>query len=199
MITVKNLKLTLDDQNVLENCNINFGCQLYIISGNLYKRKSLLLETLAHGYRFYNPQIKYYDETGVIYLPNQNILLDNLTVLQNLEYYQSIFKSSKSDVALIIDRFKLNPILNRKVNNLVKEHRQLVRISCALLNNKASVLILDDPFIDLSNSEILIVKNYFKEIQFLKTIIIGQTTLHHLEDLHPREIEFKKEGLEVRK
>lgn len=197
MITVSKLDVILDDRVVLEDCNINFGKQTYIITGGLYKRESAFLEKLAMAYRFYNPHITYSSESGVCYLPTNKILIDNFTVIQNLYYYLNFYKVDKIAAENIIVEFNLEDIRNRKVSTLNRGQKQVVRICCAIVNSEASVVILDEPFRDLARSESNALKQYLRNMQNKKTIIFTKTNTNNVEDLNARQININKRKLEV--
>lgn len=195
MVTIKNYDLYMDDLMVLENISINFGRQVYLLSGQMHKRKSLLLNQIANAYTSYNSKIKYCNESGVAYLPSSRFLIDNLTIKQNIEFFGKFFGCSAIQMRVIINHFELDSYANRKVNSLSADIKQLVRIACAVLNTRASVYLFDNIFINLNNSQVNIVKTYLNRLVDENTIIISKLNDHQLRDFNPRSIEIVSKKL----
>lgn len=189
MVTIKNYNLYMDDLMVLEDISINLGHQVYLLSGQMHKRKSLLLNEIANAYTSYNSNIKYSNESGVAYLPNSRFLIENLTIKQNIEFFGKFFGCSNIQVRVISNHFELDGYIDRKVNSLAADIKQLVRIACAVLNTNASVYLFDNLFLNLNNSQVNIVKSYLNRLVDENTIIISKLNDHHLTDLNPRSIE----------
>lgn len=195
MIKLTNFNLVMDDITVLEDINFFFGRQTYLLAGTMVKRKSLLLDVLAHAYVYFEQGIEYSAESGIIYLPNKKILIDGITVKQNLEFFARFFNTPSIKIKVIVNNFELDHILDRKVNTLSADMRQLVRISCVMLNTSASVYLLDNIFDNLNKSQIDIVKNYLNLVSSNSMIIFSKLNTHEIEEFNPRIIEIKNKKL----
>lgn len=195
MIKLENLDLELDDQVVIEDINFNFGHETYLLSGHMHKRKSKLLQEIAKSYSAYNPNITYSNETGVVYLPDNRILIENLTVKQNLEFFSNFFGTPLVKTRVISNHFEFDNYLNRTINSLSSDLKQLVRIACVCLNVKASVYIFDNIFDHLSKSEISLVKDYLKHFVKDAIFIFSKLNTHELEEFKPRVINIEKKRL----
>lgn len=188
MIKLNKLCLALDDQVVFDNVNFNFGRETYLLSGQMHKRKSLLIDEIAKAFISFHPNINYCAERGVVYLPNTAILIENLTVKQNLEFFAGFFKTPLIKTRVIANHFEFEHIISRKVNSLTADIKQLVRIACVCMNMRATVYIFDEIFDHLSKSQISLVKNYLKQLDNDIILIISKQNTHELEEFKPRVI-----------
>lgn len=195
MIRLQNYNLIMDDLVVLENINFYFGRETYLLAGPMVKRKRLLIDQLAQSYTSYHDGIEYFAESGVVYLPNNKILIEGLTVKQNLEFFARFFNTSNLKMRVIINNFELENILNREINSLTPDLKQLVRISCVILNVQASVYIFDNIFNNLNKSQIDLVKDYLKMIASNSTIIFSKLNTHEIEEFNPRVIKIENKKL----
>lgn len=195
MINIDKLNLYLDDQLVFEDISFYFGRQMYILTGNLKKRKSLFISELADSYLSYNQSITYIAERGIVYLPTTKILIEPLTVKQNLDFFGKFFGTSYYKINVIIHHFELEPFLNRRVNSLTNDIKQLVRIACVILNTNATVYLFDDLFIHLNKHQMDLVKDFFKTIETNSTIIIAKNNAIGLEEFNPRLVVIENKKL----
>lgn len=195
MIKLNKFNLKMDDLTVLEDIDFFFGRQAYLLSGPMVKRKSLLLEVLSHAFVYYQKGVEYVAESGVIYLPDNQFLIEGMTVKQNLEFFARFFNTPKIKYKVIVNNFELDNILDRKINSLSPDMEQLVRISCAMLNTTASVYLLDNIFNHLNKSQIDLVKNYLKLMTSNCIIIFSKLNTHEIEEFNPRVIEIKQKKL----
>lgn len=186
MIKISDLSLKLENQVVLEDVNLYLGKETYLLTGTMYKRKSIIINELARAANVYNKNILYNYENEIAYLPNKQILMTNLTVKQNLEFFAKFFKTIASDERKIIDHFDLYNILERKVDSLTFDLKQLVRIACVFLNTNASVYLLDNVFEHLNKSQIDLVKSYLYPIKDETTIIFSKSNVIGIEEFNPR-------------
>lgn len=188
MLKLSKLSLEMDDIKVFENINFNFGRQTYLLAGQMYKRKSLLLNEIASSFIVYNPHITYSAENGVAYLPNYQFLIETLTVKQNLDFFTRFFNTPAIKLRVLINHFELDNIVNRRVNSLTPDLIQLVRISCVLLNSTATIFLFDNIFINLNKSQIDLVKDFLKRLEHDNTLIFAKLNKHEIEDFNPRII-----------
>lgn len=195
MIKLKDFNLEMNDQFVLENVDFNFGKETYVIIGSLFKRKSLLLDSLAKAFVERNQGIKYAFENSIVYVPKSDILFNKLSVKQNIDFYSNFLKVKTSFKNSLIEHFELDGILDRSIYSLTSDLKQVVKVVCAFLNKKASVYILDSPFDNLSKSQIYMVKEYLKTIKNNSTIIISKQNILGLEGFSPRIVNIQNKKL----
>ncbi len=195
MIKLINTNIILDDLVVLEDINFNFGRETYLLAGRMVKRKSALLEELARSASKYNPSIKYHAENGVVYLPANPILIEGLTVRQNIMFYSRFFATSSMKTKVLINHFEVENILDRKIKGLNNDVIQLVQVICVFLNTEATVYLLNDPFANLNKYQIDLIKSYLKQIERDITIIFSKLNSHEIEEFKPRIIEIREKKL----
>lgn len=154
--------------------------------------KSTLLKILAgvlsptKGTVFYNghdacknPRI-FMEYAG--YVPQDNPLMEDLTVYDNLKLW---YTNSKSDVTAELEQgtlhmLELHTVLNKKVRTLSGGMKKRLSIGCALAN-QPSVLILDEPTTSLDLPCKEDIRIYLKRyLQYEGTVII---TTHEEPDL----------------
>jgi ABC-2 type transport system ATP-binding protein len=80
------------------------------------------------------------------YMPGKFSLYQDLTVLENLEFFATIFNTSiKENYDLVKDIYsQIEPFKNRKAGKLSGGMKQKLALSCALIH-RPSVLFLDEP------------------------------------------------------
>ncbi len=120
----------------------------------------------------------------LVYLPQGDILYDNLTVTSSLFYTASLLSPEltlsehKEKIRQTLQRVGLLDIQEKRVHSISGGQRRRVQIAQALLHEKAMILILDEPTsgLDLAND-----RNIMKILQRLarqcRTVIC---TTHHL-------------------
>ncbi len=195
MIKLTNYSLEMDDLVVLDDINFYFGRETYLLSGTMVKRKALFLNELAQSFISYHESIEYVAEAGIVYLPDDKMLIEGLTIKQNIEFFAKFFGTSNLKMRVLINHFELENLLNRRVNTLSPDLKQLVRIVCAMLNVTASIYLLDNIFDNLIKSQIDLVKDYLKLIASRKTIIFSKLNTHEIEEFNPRVIKIENKKL----
>jgi heme exporter protein A len=75
----------------------------------------------------------------------------NLTVLDNIYFFASIYKTEPSDLDHLINQFSLNELLNKSINALSAGEQKRVSIVTTFLK-KAKLWILDEPSINLDTA-----------------------------------------------
>ncbi|WOO87457.1 hypothetical protein RZE82_00530 [Mollicutes bacterium LVI A0039] len=186
MIKITNLNMYMDDQIVLEDINMYFGRETYLLNGQMHKRKTLFIDKLATSFIKYNSNIEYVGESGIVYLPRYQILMQDLTVQQNIDFFAKFFNTPSIKVKVIINHFELDNFLNRKIDSLSSDTKQLVRIVCVFLNINASVYLLDNITEHLSRAQIDLVKMYLKQVDTNCTLIFSKLNSHGIEEFNPR-------------
>lgn len=113
--------------------------------------KSTLLRILAGADRPSSGTIEYFGENpfknrGLFtryagYIPQENPLFDNLSVLDNLRMW---YCNNSSDIEPIMEQFGLTPYAKYAVRKLSGGMKKRLSIACSIANNPP-LLILDEP------------------------------------------------------
>lgn len=168
------------------------GGQLMAVMGGSGTGKTTLFNVLSgitapdkgdvylNGYNLHDNILKLKKHLG--YVPQEDLLIEELTVKQNLMYSARLCRNdlSKSDLnSLVTDTlcdFGLNDICNLKVGsrlNKVISGGQRKRLNIALeLIRRPDVLFVDEPTSGLSSSDALLVIRLLKKIANMGNIII---------------------------
>lgn len=105
------------------------------------------------------------------YVPQENPLLEEMSVLDNLKFWKIGFKKTEQH---ILDRFDLNDILNQKVKNLSGGMQRRLAIACVVQRN-VPVMILDEPTSALDFVYQDNILNWMKEYKNANGIIVFST------------------------
>ena len=155
VIEVNNLTKIYDGLTAVSNLSFSvkqgeiFGFLGPNGAGKTTTIKSILGLIFPNGGRI---RIKGYDihQDGKIikktvgYLPELVAFYDNLTALQNLEFYAELKNIPKHECPTLLTEFGLGDSMNRKVGGFSKGMKQRLGMARALLGNP-SIIILDEP------------------------------------------------------
>lgn len=123
----------------------------------------------------------------IAYLPEEPLLLTELTVIQHFQLYGMTYDMSKEQLEERIERyvtgFELTDKLNEYPESLSKGMRQKVQTICALLPD-VPLLLIDEPFIGLD----VYAMSYFEELikeklQAGTSILLTTHQLERIKDL----------------
>lgn len=112
--------------------------------------------------------------------PQETAIANNLTVLENLEFFAGIYNinDSKQKINDLIMLFKLQNVLKQKVKTLSGGYKRKVSIAVSLINSP-KILFLDEPTLGL---DVISRRELWEIINVLKkdtTIIL---TTHYMEE-----------------
>ncbi|MEF8847745.1 MAG: ABC transporter ATP-binding protein [Candidatus Thermoplasmatota archaeon] len=113
------------------------------------------------------------------YLPEKVAFYENLTALQNLNFYAEIKNISKQKSMPLIEEMGLQNAVNKKVGGFSKGMIQRLGMARAILGNP-SLLILDEPTGGLDPRGVALIRNKIKELNqngttvFLSSHILGE-------------------------
>lgn len=176
IIQISNLSAYYSKNIILDNISLDIkkGDSICILGENS-SGKSTLLKCICK-LKKYTGNIKYKKDLKIFYLPQDNILIDDLNVNDNINLFLKDY--DKSEYINILYEFNINDILKKKVKDLSGGTKRKVSLCIALLE-KCDILILDEAFVSLDVNIRNIFLNKFKE-KIRKDISIIYTT--HLND-----------------
>lgn len=125
------------------------------------------------------------------YLPEHNPLYEDMYVREYLRFCASVYKVSKNEVELIIDKVGLTVEAHKKINQLSKGYRQRVGLAAALLHNP-KVLILDEPTTGLDPNQLLEIRQLIKDVGKNKTVLFSTHIMQEVEAICDRVILINK-------
>lgn len=130
---------------------------------------------------------------SVGYLAEHNPLYLDMYVREYLQFNAEIYKTSKSEVEVVIEKTGLTPEANKKIGQLSKGYRQRVGLACALLHNP-EVLILDEPTTGLDPNQLIEIRELIKNVSHDagKTILLSTHIMQEVEAICDRVIIINK-------
>lgn len=186
--------------------NINFKIEPGDIIGLVGKNgvgKSTLLSIIASITENYDGEVLYNGEnikkqlvsyrSKVGYVPQNAVLFDELTVKENLDFFQNV-QELDQEVKDMIYALELEIYMDKKVKILSGGIKNRVNIAVAMMNNP-KILIMDEPLVGISLGIKRNVFNMLKEFsEEGKYIIMSTHELDTLENICSHLIIVKEEG-----
>lgn len=112
--------------------------------------------------------------------PQETAIAPNLTVLENLLFFQELYNlKDKEYLEYIIDRFGLRDVLKQKSKTLSGGYQRRLSIALGIIS-KPEILFLDEPTLGL---DVLARRELWKIILELKSKITIILTSHYLEEI----------------
>ncbi len=112
--------------------------------------------------------------------PQETSVALNLTVKENLEFFQSVYGiDDKEHLERIIESFSLKEVLNKKTKTLSGGYQRRLSIAVALIS-KPKIVFLDEPTLGL---DVIARRELWKIIRELKNKITIVLTSHYLEEI----------------
>lgn len=181
MITAENISKSYNKKIILNKVDFTAHAnESVVIVGQNGAGKSTLLSILAG---FLKPDEGFVSiNNGVAaFCPQQDNLFDELTVKDNLRFWQNVRKQAvKSESINLAKLLGVNDYLNKKIRFLSGGMKKCVAILCALTND-STVIILDEPFagLDIFYKDILL--KAFDELKNSGKCIIY--TSHNIDEI----------------
>ena len=152
MIELSNISKKYGKRQILNNVNLHANCgECIAIVGKNGCGKTTLLQIMAGISKPDNGKISYFDKDVLQnrklfskycgYVPQENPLIEELTVKDNLRFWGWNLKDSKET---IIENFELKEILNKPVSSLSGGMKRRLSIACSLINQPV-IMLLDEP------------------------------------------------------
>lgn len=98
----------------------------------------------------------------ITYIPDTPIYFEQLTVLENLQFICSAYKTDTNQINILAKRLELEEYLDLLPSELSKGNKQKIMIVGGLLRN-FDILIADEPFSGLDPVQIKVLKDIFLE------------------------------------
>ena len=111
--------------------------------------------------------------------PQETAIAPNLSVKENLEFMAGVYQipNKKEKINELIEKFKLNEVLNQKAKTLSGGWQRKVSIAISLINDP-EILFLDEPTLGL---DVIARRELWNVIENLKEKITIILTTHNME------------------
>ncbi len=112
--------------------------------------------------------------------PQETAIAPNLTIKENLDFMAGVYQINNKDIKIkeLIERFRLDEVLNKKAKTLSGGWQRKVSIAISLIN-EPKILFLDEPTLGL---DVIARKELWKIINELKGKITIILTTHYMEE-----------------
>ena len=190
-IDIKNLSKNYKEIKALDNLTLSINKnELFGLLGENGAGKTTLIKILTTLIKKDSGEVKIFnydlDKDGkeirkiINISPQDNALANNLTIKENIDFFKDIYNINDNEYILsLINKFKLNEYLNKKVKTLSGGFKRRTSILISLLS-KPQILFLDEPTLGLDVLARKEVWNILKELKNKCTIIL---TSHYLEEI----------------
>jgi len=175
MIIVKDLSIKRLDKIIFENINLSLSSKsIVILKGKNGSGKTTLLKTLINiiepsvGSIYWKGKLlkkNLYDfYSNVTYISDKTSSLTKLTVKDNVSIWKKIFLSNlnNSQIETALKTLGLIKFLDQKVGTLSLGERKKLELLRLIIENK-KVWILDEPFSNLDEDSIELMKQTFED------------------------------------
>lgn len=181
MLTLKNITKIFSNGKGIKNISFQADCgKILALLGPNGSGKSTTLNIIAglskptKGIcRFFNKNpIEPSTKNNISYLPDEPFLYENLTVIEFLNFIQSMKNIDESIyIKELLKKFELWEYKNQKIKNFSFGMKKKVALIATIINNP-KLLIMDEPTNGLDTKSILLMKKYLSEMKKRGSIII---------------------------
>lgn len=153
VVAVENVIKQFGRFAALRGVTAEFGAgKLYVIVGDNGAGKTTLLRTIAGLTRPSSGRLNIFGESSakdarafIGYMAHPSLLYDELSAVENLEYFAGLYGVANARCREVIKAVKLDPDLERPIAQYSQGMRQRLSLGRALLNDPR-LLLLDEPF-----------------------------------------------------
>lgn len=205
-LELKNISKSYKTVKALRGFSFEFTNGIYGILGPNGAGKSTLMNIITRNIKSDEGSISLDGEDAkklkqqyisrIGYMPQQQSVFDNLTLLRFMYYIASLKGIKKNDANVqikdLLERVDLWQVRNRKLGGFSGGMKQRALIGQALLGNP-DIVILDEPTAGLDPMQRVAVRNLIKDMAEDKIIIVST---HVVSDIEPiaKEILVMKQG-----
>ena len=205
-LELKNISKSYKTVKALRGFSFEFTNGIYGILGPNGAGKSTLMNIITRNIKSDEGSISLDGEDAkklkqqyisrIGYMPQQQSVFDNLTLLRFMYYIASLKGIKKNDanaqIKDLLERVDLWQVRNRKLGGFSGGMKQRALIGQALLGNP-DIVILDEPTAGLDPMQRVAVRNLIKDMAEDKIIIVST---HVVSDIEPiaKEILVMKQG-----
>ncbi len=111
--------------------------------------------------------------------PQETSIANNLTVKENLEFFNELYNNPPDFIQEIVETFHLNDVLNQRAKTLSGGYKRRLSIAVALIS-KPKILFLDEPTLGL---DVYSRRELWKIIEHLRENVTIILTSHYLEEI----------------
>jgi ABC-type multidrug transport system ATPase subunit len=127
------------------------------------------------------------------YCPQKNILIDEITVIDCLNFYKDVkVNSNEFDLNNLINLLGLKKYLNKKCKNLSEGNKRKLCFVISILN-RPKLLLLDNPTVGIDTKTRKIIWNYLKTLDYKYHMILVSNDIDEIEYLCDK-VSLLKEG-----
>ena len=175
MLIVKDLSIERSDKKIFENINLSLSPgNITILKGKNGSGKTTLLKTILNllepsfGSIYWKGKLlkkNLYDfYNHVTYIPDTTTSLKKLTITDNINIWKKFFLSdiNNAQIETALRTLKLDNNLNKKVGTLSFGETKKLEFLRLIIENK-NVWILDEPFSNLDDDSIELMKQTFED------------------------------------
>ena len=137
------------------------------------------------GLSLKNNRKEFQNKTG--YLPENNPLYPELTVLEYLYFVADLYRCEGVDFDAALQQVGLTTVKDQKIATLSKGYRQRVGIAAALLHHP-DLLILDEPTTGLDPNQLVEIRKLIRQLGEHKIVLLSTHILSEVENVCDRVI-----------
>lgn len=193
MLEINDIQVTLGKKIILNNLSLTIdkGEIVGLVAPNGYG-KTTLLKTIAELEKIDRGNISLFGKDIhlnsceyrklVFFSHSSDMLYQNLTVLDHLNFAKNAWESPKK-VLSVISELQMNHYMNKKVKNLSLGMKQHLLFAMAIISN-AQLILMDEPFNGLDPTS---VRKVSKLIYYLslegKCFLFSSHILYHIDQI----------------
>ena len=129
------------------------------------------------------------------YLPEQNPLYDEMTVVELLAYFAALRKLKRDyfreRLNFVVKKCGIKEVLNQRIGTLSKGYRQRTGLAQAILHDP-KILLLDEPTSGLDPNQIIEIRELIRELGKEKMVLLSSHIMQEVQALCDRVVIINK-------